>query len=180
MDNKNDIYSMVYGEGTEEGKNNKSVCFVKNRLVEQGRSLGDLFVMKLPEFISKEIDGINSIEDFHYNSVDLGKTVSLKYNPDADFDYYTSSFNRNDGTFVFMKTAIGQLFQEKFLYKLNTYCTEKENYFTDPNVKEIIYEVGDFVINCYAEDEHAPKTKKWMNEIFQACLPIKMVAVYKD
>lgn len=104
-----------------------------------------------------------------------GKTtgISVKYNPNAQFDYFSTESCRCDGTFLFdielcEKVFINVLSGEScYIPKKPKDADEK------PCNYDISFEVGDFVFAEEYGEQFATKDKPWMKSRFTVALPIK-------
>lgn len=154
----------------------KSLEYVKRRIEE-----GNCQNMSPEEFVNMSVMPLNSF----WNKLSVGETIilaitkdkseviaDLTYNPDADFDYFTTESCVCDGTLVFMTELIEKLLKK--IGSLNTYYVpafegipEEEfcNY-------KLHYEVGDFIMNSHII-EPPNKDKPWMCDRFTVMLPIK-------
>ena len=154
----------------------KSLEFVKRRIEN-----GDCKNMLPEEFTEMNIVPLNS----YWDKVGVGETIilaitkdkseviaDLTYNPDAEFDYFTTESCVCDGTLLFMTELI-----EKILRKvgsLNTYYIPAFEGISEKDLcnYKLHYEVGDFVTNsCIIEPPD--KDKPWMCDRFTVMLPIK-------
>lgn len=99
-----------------------------------------------------------------------GITVSVEiyYNPNADFQYFTSYSATTDGTMIFDLDAM------KKLCDMVVFC---ETYFKEAgaphNGSHITYTVGDFVVIREYGKEFATKEKPWLRERLTVMLPIR-------
>lgn len=156
----------------------KSLEYVK-RLIEEGNCKN----MLPEEFVNMSVMPLTSF----LNKLSVGETIilaitkdkseviaDLTYNPDADFDYFTTESCVCDGTLVFMTELIRKLLHK--IGSLNTYYVpafegipEEEfcNY-------KLHYEVGDFITNSHII-EPPNKDKTWMYDRFTVMLPIKFI-----
>jgi len=154
--------------------NNVSYQYIKRRLTEDNQKSNHLTSIEFTQifrFIDEDTS-INIVErDINFdNSV---YKLIVRYNPILSPQYYSSSFIRNDGTLMFMETAINEVFKK--VVNLETCYRPFQDKLQDTTKsKIIIYEVGDFIVNTYYDEEGAPEDKKWMSCIFQGCLPINM------
>jgi hypothetical protein len=114
------------------------------------------------------------------NTITSKIKLNFKYNPNADFQYFTTESCINDGTFMFYFYLMG-----KILYKLfngetiyNPLNDEIEKY-NGKNIK-ILYEIGNFVLGDEYDKNFGTKEKPWMNSRFTVMLPIKCSIIKKE
>lgn len=100
--------------------------------------------------------------------------VIIKYDPDADFEYFTMQRCNCDGTFVFFQDLMGECIDKMIHLKT---CNVNKEIPKDLTGYSIIYTVGDFVLAEEFGDEFATKEKPWMKSKFTAMLPIKFDVV---
>lgn len=107
-------------------------------------------------------------------SGDKGTTkITLRYDPNAEFEYFTSDICTHDGTLTFLMDAIGNIINK--LFELGTYNISN----IPPDFKDHVWDydyeyiIGDFVINSQVDDKYAPEDKPWMKEKQIVTLPIK-------
>lgn len=94
--------------------------------------------------------------------------VSVRYDPDAEFEYFVSSSSRHDGTLLFELETMGIV--------ANKICSGA-SYFapTPPLSDRKTYIIGDLVLlNEYGE-EFGTQEKPWMRMRTTVCLPVKVV-----
>lgn len=98
--------------------------------------------------------------------------VTIKYDPDADFDYCTVNYQMNDSTALFQLQAFEDILNKVF--SLDTCYEPKvpDKGILDANF-EITYTLGDLVYVGYADDDNAPEDKKWMCWNQKTALPIR-------
>lgn len=93
--------------------------------------------------------------------------VDIIFDPDADFQYFTSYVAYTDGTMVFELEAMQEIFNR--LIQCNTYF----NKFLPPHDgAHITYTVGNFVVVREYGNEFAQPDKPWMTERLTVMLPI--------
>lgn len=154
----------------------KSLEYIKRRIEE-----GNCKNMSQEEFTNMNVAPLNSLCD----KLSVGETIvlaitkdedrviaDLTYNPDADFDYFTTENCVCDGTLVFMNELMAKILKK--IESLNTcYSPVLEGLTPEDIVNYIIhYEVGDFVTNSHII-EPPDKDKPWMCDRFTVMLPIK-------
>lgn len=102
--------------------------------------------------------------------------VIIKYNPDADFEYFTMQRCVCDGSFVFFQDVMRDCINK--LIHLKT-CNVNKNIPKDLTGYSIVYTIGDFVLAEEFSDGFTTNEKPWMNSRFTAMIPIKF-EVIKD
>lgn len=154
----------------------KSLEYIKRRIEE-----GNCKNMSQEEFTNMNVVPLNSFCD----KLSIGENIilaitkdeseviaDLTYNPDAEFNYFTTESCVCDGTLLFMTELI-----EKILKKvgsLNTYYLPAFEGISEEELGnyKLHYEVGDFVTNSHIV-ESPDKNKPWMCDRFTVMLPIK-------
>lgn len=94
----------------------------------------------------------------------------IEYNPNADFDYFTSKCMYTDGTLIFEQDAMCDLFNR--LVNISTY----DNRCKQPDFSKnftIKYTIGNFVVIHEYKDRWSEVNDPWMNERLTVMLPIK-------
>lgn len=112
------------------------------------------------------ITGTNS------NGENIRVNVMLSFNPDADFQYFTSESCHHDGTLVHSVSLL-----EKCVSKVCCLGTFYKPLGEPHDGMTVHIEVGNFVVlNEYDEDGKlfAPEDKKWMCERTTVLLPLHM------
>lgn len=154
---------------------NKSLEYIKKRIED-----GNCKNMHPEEFINMSTVPFNTF--LHFEDINDTMTLAttkdnktiaeLSYNPDADFDYFTTESCVCDGTLIFMKGLMEKVFTK--ICQLNTYYAPafKEISEEDFGNYKMHYEVGDFVTNSHIIDP-PDKNKPWMCDRFTVMLPIK-------
>lgn len=100
--------------------------------------------------------------------------VIIKYDPNADFEYFTMQRCNCDGTFVFFQDLMTECINK--MVNLKT-CNANKTIPKGLTDYSIIYTVGDFVLAEEFGYEFATKEKPWMQSRFTAMLPIKFDAI---
>lgn len=106
------------------------------------------------------------------NGENIRVNVILTFNPDADFQYFTSESCLHDGTLVHSVSLL-----EKCVSKVCCLGTFYKPLGEPHDGMTVHIEVGNFVVlNEYDEDGKlfAPEDKKWMRERTTVLLPIRM------
>lgn len=130
-----------------------------------------MFRCDTKEFVSTITKG--GIEFASTNDDNKSRKVKVMYEPEADFDYFTSSRNVNDGTLLFALENIHNV-----IYHVvcgNTYCKTKvsKEYLDNLDKYAFIYTIGDIVIATEHSKEFSTEEKPWMTQRDTAMLPIK-------
>ena len=155
---------------------NKSKEFVLS-LIRSGRLSGfpEEKAMKADTYnplrVSNFSEVCNRTYELKHSDNKYTLVVTIKYDPDADFDYCTTNYQMNDGTTMFQLQAFGDILKK--ICRVETCYTPK---FPEGGLKgdyKITYIVGDFVYIGYADDDNAPEDKKWMCWNQKTALPIK-------
>lgn len=155
---------------------NKSLEYIKRRIED-----GNLNNMSPEEFVDMSVTPLTTFWD----KVSVGETIilattkdkseviaDLTYNPEADFNYFTTESCTCDGTLIFMAELMENLLKK--IGELNTYylpALEEINEEDLCNYK-FHYEVGDFVINSHII-EPPNKDKPWLCDRFTVMSPVK-------
>ena len=94
----------------------------------------------------------------------------IEYNPNANFDYFTSESMYTDGTAIFEQSIINELFSR--LVNVLTYDnrTKQPDFSKNFTVK---YTIGNFVVIREYKDRWSEVETPWMNERLTVMLPIK-------
>lgn len=98
---------------------------------------------------------------------DMGISIDILFDPNADFQYFTSYVAYTDGTMIFELEAMQKLFNR--LLQCGTYFNKME---APHDGAHITYTVGNFVVVREYGKEFAPKEKPWMTERLTVMLPI--------
>lgn len=96
--------------------------------------------------------------------------VSISFDDNADFDYFTSESCVHDGTLYFIREAMDRCVRRVCLaqtYNKNTGAPEHGD--------NIRYVVGNFIILTEYDGDFVPADKPWMRERTTVLLPLKMM-----
>lgn len=160
----------------------KSLDFIKER-VSFGGSYGismDVLSKAIEEsFIDvlnsvphlKELSDKNNIKLVLTGDDNKKRSVIIKYNPDADFDYFTTESCTCDGTLYFMNTVINEVLNNVFTSATYNKSVAPENYENNLWDYDMEYIVGDFVI-MDEFGEFGTTEKPWLQSRFTAMLPL--------
>lgn len=107
------------------------------------------------------------------NVVGDGLELNFKYNPCADFQYFTTETCINDGCItdglVLIQDVLCKLTNGRTIYK--PLFTEIQKY--DNKKIKILYEVGNFVMGLEHDKKFGTKEKPWLTTRTTIMLPIK-------
>ena len=144
---------------------NNSIKYIKNLIVTQPERMGeeikninwensealDLFTYAT-SLLNKNIsDGNNTIEIILSDEDKVSRKfskVTISYNPNADFGYFTTDISTHDGTCLFIFQAMERIFKK--IASVQTYDLKQipkdlnENTFFD---YEYFYEIGDALLS---------------------------------
>ncbi len=96
--------------------------------------------------------------------------VSISFDANADFDYFTSDSCVYDGTLYFVREAMNRCAQ-----KVCCAQTYYKNIGEPKSGDSLKYVVGNFVVLAEHDGEFVPADKPWMSERATVLLPIKMM-----
>lgn len=100
--------------------------------------------------------------------------IQVKYDPDAEFEYFTMERCRCDGTLFFFYELVTTVLNKVF--SLETHNKEKvpSDYDNNPFAYKVKYTIGNPVIAIEHGEEFATEEKPWMLDRFSVMLPIAM------
>lgn len=111
--------------------------------------------------------------EFLVKGTDKSVKLSLKHNPDAEFDYISIERCYCDGTLCFF-TSLCEEILEKILSGESAYTPKiPKDIDESPENYDISFEVGNFVFAEEYGEKFATKEKLWMKCRFTAMLPVK-------
>lgn len=96
--------------------------------------------------------------------------VSISFDDNADFDYFTSESCVHDGTLYFIRETMDKCVRNVCLAQ-----TYHKNTGAPKSGDSIQYIVGNFVILTEYDGDFVPVDKPWMRERTTVLLPLKMV-----
>lgn len=96
--------------------------------------------------------------------------VSISFDCNADFDYFTSESCVHDGTLYFIRETI-----DKCVRKVCLAQTYNKNIRAPESGDSIQYIVGNFVVLTEYDGDFVPADKPWMRERTTVLLPLKMM-----
>lgn len=100
--------------------------------------------------------------------------IKAKYEPDADFQYFTYSSSIHDGTLLFYIENMCECLAH--IYEGKTYYTKIS---LPENGDTIIYTIGNFVILNENNGDYVPPNKRWMCDRTTVLLPIRIDLIKK-
>lgn len=169
--------------------NNKSIEFVRQRIVSGNTDL-ELsrlnncyemsFLDAVQQCLNEQIYDVikqNNCLRLVLDINDKKANFSIKYDPDADFEYFTMESCVCDGTLIFLLENIAKII-DKVLH-MGTYNTNTlpSDYADNCDKYKATYTVGNLVICSehgeYGVDDWVPEDKKWMRTRWTVMLPIK-------
>ena len=164
----------------------KSLNFVKGRILTHStytnRDLDKAVEIECTEKLFDQMteSTLNGLRKYRlsYNTEDEGNVevnISISFDPDADFDYFTSHVITHDGTLLFIYEAVERCFK-RVLAGITYYAdsTSEEDPF--PQIGESIeYVLGNAVCISEINSKFAPSGKPWMKERSMVMLPIKFI-----
>lgn len=130
------------------------------------------------EYINLKDHSLPKIFNYRFendNNKEHTMDMTLEYNDNADFQYFSTERCICDGTMLFEIENMLHVINK--IINLKTYCTDVifPNDFEDSPWKyNLKYTVGNFVIGMEKDDKFSTKDKPWMTCRFTAMLPIKM------
>lgn len=158
-----------------------SLDYIKKRISSGSTTFSDLdinkaFVIPLTRFL-KLVENESYSRLCTVNVTGEKFTVNLLYNPNADFEYFTSSVVIHDGTMLFMYGTIEDCINN--IMQLKTYDSRK---LAPDQIKldgcEITYTIGDIVVVNETNEKFAPSNKKWMQDRTTVMIPL--IYEYKE
>lgn len=163
---------------------NKSVEFVKNRIINgltnemptDGWTNAEIVnpikqYMRIPEFT-------NVLKDNKITVIikcDQGESkIIVKYNPDSEFDYFTTKSTTHDGTTLFTFEAINEILFRPFQFA----TMPKSSGINQSNFTEYDYEyiIGDIIIHREFGRKNI-NGHNWYGETDTIVMPIKFKCV---
>lgn len=101
---------------------------------------------------------------------EISFNVSISFDDDADFDYFTSDSCIHDGTLLFIRDTMNRCVRKVCLAQ--TYNRSIGEPKSDDSIKFI---VGNFVILNEYDGDFVPVDKPWLGERTTVLLPLKMI-----
>lgn len=155
----------------------RSMDFCKKRAKKNGFTF--LPDAKFTETDSCEIlknmltDPSKDISSISEAGLKIHNNVTVIYNPEANFDYFTNYQSRNDGTLLFTIEAMQQVLLN--VMNIKTYCTTKvpDDFVENFESYNVTYTIGNIISVCEHSEKFGTKEKPWMMQRDTAMLPIK-------
>ena len=98
----------------------------------------------------------------------ISYNVNISFDPDGDFQYFTTEVAATDGTLIFvyqlMNNCINKVIAGQTYYGPSGPYGDKDT---------ISYTVGNFIIISEVDDKFAPKDKPWCTNRVTVMLPLK-------
>jgi len=174
---------------------NKSVEYIKNRIINDSEN-----VHHMPKDGWENVNVTNPLNQFSYlvpkikplikdnqfqfsinHKEDELKEINvrIKYNPDAQFDYFTMETSTHDGTFLFTSQCIGKVLDR--LLTVSTYAKNKvnEDFYNNTFDYDINYIIGDIVIHSDFGMKNI-NGNDWHRQTDIVILPIKFECFKKE
>lgn len=167
----------------------KSLDFVRNRIAS-----GVCNGMENNKYESmQQLDLLDVLKNYHNNITFDGKNVytrflnittvtgsagdieiQVKYDPDAEFEYFTMERCRCDGTLFFFYELVAKVLSKVFT--LGTYNKKKvpSDYNNNPFAYKVKYTIGNLIATIEHGNDFATKEKPWLLDRFSIMLPIAM------
>lgn len=154
----------------------KSIDFCKQRIKES-----DLDFLPGTQF--NEVNSLNILETmFNDNTkeiisliskdgLELANNITVIYDSDADFDYFTNARCRNDGTLLFALENMQQVLLN--VLTATTCCKTKMPKDYSSSKYHCTYTIGNIVTTTEYSKEFSTEEKPWMAQRDTAMLPIK-------
>ena len=169
----------------------KSLEFAKQRIAtgecngmenNKWERLNEVHFMDVYNFDTEEKRSLPYTCEYKYivDNEDKIFTITLNYDPEAEFQYFSTSQCICDGTLMFEINNMIDIIAK--IFKCETYYSPSlPNDFEEyPWRYDLVYTVGDFVTGMEIDNKFAPKDKPWMTCRFTEMLPIKMEFVWNN
>lgn len=167
--------------------NNHSLNFVKDRItsglcngMENNiyRNMYEVPFLNIANNLQSSIPWYDNVIKFKLcgNTDDSSgeMNVTVRYDPDAEFECFTMERCKCDGTYIFFEELYAMILNK--VYGAQTYNIEKapSDFCDHPFNYNIEYIVGDFVNAEEYGDEFSIEDKPWIKSRFSVMLPMKM------
>ena len=176
--------------------NNHSLNFVKDRIasglcngMENNiyRNIYEVPFLNITNNLQSQIPWYDNMIKFklYGNTDDFSDemNVTVRYNPDAKFEYFTMERCINDGTLYFFEDLFFKVINKLYGVQYDrTYNIKKapSDFLTNPFNYDIKYTVGNFVCSTENFCDFSIGSEPWMRSRFTVMLPIKMEFVRKE
>lgn len=155
---------------------NKSLEYIRSRIANEETSFSDrnmetAIVVPFTRFVKlKEKEAVDAFYDITLDDNRYAKLIShLIYDPDAEFEYFTSSVSTHDGTLLFVTETIKECINN--ILQLQTYNITK-GFPKNLDGAEITFTIGDIVVVNECDPKFAPADKPWMQERTTVMIPL--------
>lgn len=151
----------------------KSIEYIKSRIENKDNtnmelSFDDWYEVS-PEHFLKFDEDHKSISNFTDDSNELNIEIEITYDPEADFEYFTTSSEKHDGSICYEAECAHRCVLK--ILELKTY---------NKNIKipegygnyKFKYTIGNIVVVNEYDEKFANTDKPWTNEKTTALLPI--------
>lgn len=151
----------------------KSLDYIKRRISEGNTSYGEMsldhvYEVSPHQFIQfKNNRLIAELTDDANPELDISVTVT--YDPNVEFGYFTSQSVRHDGTMLFVAENIIDCLKK--ILMCQTYDI-RVGLPKNPNKCHYYYTIGDIVVVDEYGEQFAPKEKPWMQQRTTVMIPI--------
>lgn len=160
-----------------------SLQYIKQRINEGTTNLSDCNFESMEVFNTVDIFYEmyhSSLENGIIIETDDNKIAKIFYDPNADFNYFSTSINVNDGTLLFdleviqdvlSKVCYLQTYNKAILYEI----PDSQEFY---DIHYLKYTVGDIIL-CqeYDDNKFATDEKPWLKIRTTALLPIKFEVI---
>lgn len=154
---------------------NKSLDYIRQCILNPGTRISDrdidrAIVVPLTRYLQiRENEPVDAHYSFSNSEYKCECTAHLIYNPNADFEYFTSSESTHDGTLLFVDMTVNDCLNN--ILQLKTYNVKK-GFPKNLNDAEFTFTIGDVVIINEYDPKFAPADKPWMQERTTVLIPL--------
>lgn len=100
--------------------------------------------------------------------------IQVKYDPNAEFEYFTMERCRCDGTLFFFYELVATVLNKVFTFGTYNKAKVPNDYESNPFAYKLKYVIGNPVVAIEHGEEFATEEKPWMLDRFSVMLPIAM------
>lgn len=100
--------------------------------------------------------------------------IWVKYDPYAEFEYFTMERCKTDGTLSFFSDLLVRVINKVFLFQTYNNVKVPNDYDRNPFFYTVKYVIGNPVITIEHGDDFATEEKPWLLDRFSIMLPIAM------
>ena len=170
----------------------KSLNFVKQRIATgecngmENNKYDTMFECNFLEIIENTYGSFlwkGNTCNFVMDNLEGSTEITIKYDPDADFEYFTMERCINDGTLYFFEDLFFKVINKLYgVQDDRTYNIKKapSDFLPNPFNYYIKYTVGNFVCSTENFCDFSIGSEPWMRSRFTVMLPIKMEFVRKE